>query len=107
MQAIDKVSPGIVDWKRANKVRPVSALQQLRKLSSDPPISPFQPDEEESLALLNRKQDQGLSRFKMVENNNLALDLAKRLGFSLVGVQGADITDGNVVLVLGMFSQFV
>ena len=43
------------------------------------------------------------SRFKQVENTNYAVLLGKSLKFSLVGIQGADLTDGVKNLTLGKF----
>jgi plastin-1 len=43
-----------------------------------------------------------MSRFKAVENTNYAIELGKQNRFSLVGVQGADITDGQRTLTLGL-----
>ena len=48
-----------------------------------------------------------LMRFKAVENTNYAIELGKQLGFSLVGVQGADITDGQRTLTLGLVWQLM
>lgn len=48
-----------------------------------------------------------LSRFKAVENTNYAVELGKQNGFSLVGVQGADITDGQRTLTLGLAWQLM
>jgi len=42
------------------------------------------------------------SRFKKVENTNYAVILGKSFKFSLVGIQGADLTDGVPKLTLGM-----
>ncbi len=47
------------------------------------------------------------SRFKMVENTNYAIELGKQNRFSLVGVQGADITDGQRTLTLGLVWQLM
>lgn len=47
------------------------------------------------------------SRFKMVENTNYAVLLGKSLKFSLVGIQGADITDGNKKLTLALVWQLM
>ncbi|PLB42392.1 fimbrin [Aspergillus candidus] len=46
-------------------------------------------------------------RFKAVENTNYATELGKHVGFSLVGVQGADITDGQRTLTLGLVWQLM
>lgn len=48
-----------------------------------------------------------LMRFKAVENTNYAIELGKQHGFSLVGVQGADITDGQRTLTLGLVWQLM
>jgi plastin-1 len=46
-------------------------------------------------------------RFKAVENTNYAIELGKQMRFSLVGVQGADITDGQRTLTLGLVWQLM
>ncbi|KAF2402372.1 fimbrin [Trichodelitschia bisporula] len=48
-----------------------------------------------------------MSRFKAIENTNYAIEIGKQNGFSLVGVQGADITDGQRTLTLGMVWQLM
>ncbi|KAI1270242.1 calponin homology domain-containing protein [Xylariaceae sp. FL1019] len=48
-----------------------------------------------------------LMRFKAVENTNYAVELGKQNGFSLVGIQGADITDGQKMLTLGLVWQLM
>ena len=48
-----------------------------------------------------------LMRFKAVENTNYAIELGKQFRFSLVGVQGADITDGQRTLTLGLVWQLM
>ncbi|MCJ1352699.1 MAG: Fimbrin, actin-bundling protein [Icmadophila ericetorum] len=48
-----------------------------------------------------------LMRFKAVENTNYAIELGKTMRFSLVGVQGADITDGQRTLTLGLVWQLM
>ncbi|KAJ5605897.1 hypothetical protein N7510_008678 [Penicillium lagena] len=48
-----------------------------------------------------------MMRFKAVENTNYAIELGKHNGFSLVGVQGADITDGQRTLTLGLVWQLM
>ncbi|KAI9816675.1 MAG: hypothetical protein M1826_001749 [Phylliscum demangeonii] len=48
-----------------------------------------------------------LMRFKAVENTNYAVELGKQNRFSLVGIQGADITDGQRTLVLAMVWQLM
>nr|1RT8_A Chain A, fimbrin [Schizosaccharomyces pombe] len=48
-----------------------------------------------------------MMRFKAVENCNYAVDLGKNQGFSLVGIQGADITDGSRTLTLALVWQMM
>ena len=48
-----------------------------------------------------------MSRFKAVENTNYAIELGKQNGFSLVGIQGADVTDGQKTLTLGLVWQLM
>ncbi|KAI6779478.1 Fimbrin [Emericellopsis cladophorae] len=58
---------------------------------------------------VNKKPAHGgeISRFKAVENTNYAIELGKQNGFSLVGIQGADITDGQKMLTLGLVWQLM
>lgn len=51
--------------------------------------------------------DGEMMRFKAVENTNYAIELGKQMRFSLVGVQGADITDGQRTLTLGLVWQLM
>ncbi|CAD6893579.1 unnamed protein product [Tilletia controversa] len=53
------------------------------------------------------KEGQELSRFKMVENTNYAVDLAKASNMHIVGIQGADIVDGTKTLTLGLVWQLM
>ncbi|MBW0482802.1 hypothetical protein O181_022517 [Austropuccinia psidii MF-1] len=53
------------------------------------------------------KEDQELSRFKCVENTNYAVELGRANRMTLVGIQGADIVDGNKTLVLGLVWQLM
>ncbi|KAJ1326352.1 plastin-1 [Microdochium nivale] len=46
-------------------------------------------------------------RFKAVENTNYAIELGKQNGFSLVGIQGSDIVDGQKTLTLGLVWQLM
>eukprot|EP00741_Cyanophora_paradoxa_P005410 tig00000881_g5246.t1 len=48
-----------------------------------------------------------LGRFKAIENCNQVVEIGKRHGFSLVGVQGSDITDGNLLLTLAVVWQIM
>lgn len=53
------------------------------------------------------REGQELSRFKMVENTNYVLDVARANNLQLVGIQGADITDGAKTLTLGLVWQIM
>jgi len=48
-----------------------------------------------------------IMRFKAVENTNYAVEVGKQNRFSLVGIQGADITDGQKTLTLGLVWQLM
>ncbi|EWC46931.1 fimbrin [Drechslerella stenobrocha 248] len=48
-----------------------------------------------------------IHRIKALENTNYAVELGKQNGFSLVGIQGADITDGQQTLTLGLVWQLM
>ncbi|KAJ2724446.1 fimbrin [Coemansia sp. Benny D115] len=48
-----------------------------------------------------------LMRFKQIENTNMVVDVGKAHNFSLVGIQGADITDGVPTLVLALVWQLM
>ncbi|KAF3902523.1 Fimbrin [Orbilia brochopaga] len=48
-----------------------------------------------------------IQRFKAVENTNHVVEIGKSQGFSLVGIQGADITDGQRTLTLGLVWQLM
>jgi len=54
---------------------------------------------------VNTKQP--LNRFKKVENCNYAVVLGKQMKFSLVGVGGVDIVDGNQTLTLALVWQLM
>ncbi len=48
-----------------------------------------------------------MSRFKQLENTNYAVAIGKANHFSLVGIEGSDITDGNKMLTLGLVWQLM
>jgi plastin-1 len=48
-----------------------------------------------------------MMRFKALENTNYAVELGKQNSLSLVGMQGADITDGQRTLTLGLVWQLM
>lgn len=96
LQAFDKVSPGSVIWRRVSKPKPLptSPVQASFTVGGD--------DEDEGPV-----PHAGLSRFKAVENNNYAVELAKSNGMHIVGIQGSDIVDGTKTLVLGLVWQLM
>ncbi|KXS14188.1 hypothetical protein M427DRAFT_57940 [Gonapodya prolifera JEL478] len=47
------------------------------------------------------------SKFKKVENANYAVELGKQFKYSLVGIQGSDIVDGNQMLTLALTWQLM
>lgn len=97
----------------------------LNSLDVDPPIISLFDDLKDGLVLLqayekvmpgsvdtkhiNYKKDPNteLSRFKALENTNHAVELGKSKGFSLVGIEGSDILDGNKLLTLGLVWQLM
>jgi len=52
-------------------------------------------------------QREPMHRIKCVENTNYAVDIGKDLKFSLVGIGGVDITDGNETLTLALVWQLM
>ncbi|KAK3710947.1 fimbrin [Vermiconidia calcicola] len=90
LQAYDKVIPGSVNWRHVNKP-PANAIKAASQ------------DEDEAYLTIKS----GMSRFKAMENTNYAVEIGKQNRFSLVGIQGADITDGQRTLTLGMVWQLM
>ena len=90
LQAYDKVIPGSVNWRHVNKP-PANA------------VTPASQDPDEAYLTIGS----GMSRFKAMENTNYAVEIGKQNRFSLVGIQGADITDGQRTLTLGMVWQLM
>lgn len=97
----------------------------LNSLDVDPPIVSLFEDLKDGLVLLqaydkvlpgsvslkhiNKKTrpDAELSRFKALENTNYAVEIGKANKFSLVGIEGSDIVDGNKLLTLGLVWQLM
>lgn len=97
----------------------------LNSLDVDPPVVSLFEDLKDGLVLLqayekvmpgavnwkvvNKRPSSGaeVSRFKALENNNYAVELGKTRGFSLVGIEGSDIVDGNKLLTLGLVWQLM
>ncbi|KAF8157073.1 Ca2+-binding actin-bundling protein [Crassisporium funariophilum] len=100
LQAFDKILPGSVVWRRVSKPKvgagPASYASGGGGDSGD-----------EGADIGVTPNQSTLSRFKAVENTNYSVDLAKQNGMHMVGIQGADITDGNKTLVLGLVWQLM
>lgn len=97
----------------------------LNSLDVDPPIVSLFEDLKDGLILLqafdkvlpgsvsfkhiNKKPSNGgdLSRFKALENTNYGVEIGKANNFSLVGIEGSDIVDGNKLLTLGLVWQLM
>ncbi|ANB13288.1 fimbrin [Sugiyamaella lignohabitans] len=96
----------------------------LNSLEVDPPVNSLFEDLKDGTILLqaydkvipgsvnpryvNKRPAEGeMSRFKAVENTNYAVELGKANKFSLVGIEGADITDGTRTLTLGLVWQLM
>lgn len=97
----------------------------LNSLDVDPPIVSLFEDLKDGLVLLqafekvlpgsvsfkhiNQRPASGaeLSRFKALENTNYGVEIGKANNFSLVGIEGSDIVDGNKLLTLGLVWQLM
>ncbi|KAI0795467.1 fimbrin [Abortiporus biennis] len=102
LQAFDKILPGSVVWRRVSKPKAGAG-------ATSPTSATFAGgeggEEEEDIGVTPNQSK--LSRFKQVENCNYAVDLARQNGMHMVGIQGADITDGTKTLVLGLVWQLM
>ncbi|KAI5963230.1 SAC6 [Candida pseudojiufengensis] len=97
----------------------------LNSLDVDPPVVSLFEDLKDGLVLLqaydkvlpgsvsfkhvNKKPANGgeVTRFKALENTNYGVEIGKSNGFSLVGIEGSDIVDGNKLLTLGLVWQLM
>jgi len=95
LQAFDKILPGSVIWRRVSKP----------KGDAQTPRQSLDGEEQEEIGITPNQST--LSRFKQVENTNYVVDLGKKNGMHLVGIQGADIVDGARTLVLGLVWQLM
>lgn len=96
LQAFDKIAPGTVVWRRVAKPR---------KDGVKPWVEPVEGEEGEDVEVTPNQPS--LSRFQRVENCNYSVELGKRNGMHLVGIQGSDIVDGSKTLVLGLVWQLM
>ncbi|TFK41743.1 calponin homology domain-containing protein [Crucibulum laeve] len=99
LQAIDKIIPGSVIWRRVSKPKEGPGANLGAYVAGG--------DEDEGEDIGVTATQSKLSRFKAVENTNYVVDLAKQNGMHLVGIQGADIVDGRKTLVLGLVWQLM
>ena len=79
----------------------LQALYRLITVSAVQAIDFVEPGRVDWKRVNKPKKDKPLIRFKRGENCKYAVQLGKDLGFSLVGVGGNDILDGNKKLILG------
>jgi plastin-1 len=96
IQAFDKIGPGSVVWRRVAKPKEGGVK---------PYVEPVEGEEGEDIGVTPNQPT--LSRFKCVENCNYSVELGRQSGMHLVGIQGADIVDGNKTLVLGLVWQLM
>ena len=99
LQAFDKILPGSVVWRRVSKPKQGAGPASY--------ASGGGVDEDEGADIGVTPNQSTLSRFKAVENTNYSVELAKQSGMHMVGIQGADIVDGNKTLVLGLVWQLM
>ena len=100
LQAFDKILPGSVVWRRVSKPKQGAGPASYASGGGG--------DEGDEGADIGVTPNQStLSRFKAVENTNYSVELAKQSGMHMVGIQGADIVDGNKTLVLGLVWQLM
>jgi len=97
LQAFDKIVPGSVVWRRVSKPKGGAA----------PEPTSYGPEGEEEEDIGVTPNQSKLSRFKQVENTNYVVELGKQNGMTLVGIQGADIVDGQKTLILGLVWQLM
>jgi plastin-1 len=97
----------------------------LNSLDVDPPVVSLFEDLKDGTILLqafekvlpgsidpkhvNKRPSSGaeVKRFKALENTNYAVEAGKANNFSLVGIEGSDIVDGNKLLTLGLVWQIM
>ncbi|KAJ7027977.1 calponin homology domain-containing protein [Mycena alexandri] len=103
LQAFDKILPGSVIWRRVSKPKGGVSAEPVSYASGGAGGD----DEDEGADIGVTPNQSQLSRFKAVENTNYVVDLAKQNGMHMVGIQGADITDGTKTLVLGLVWQLM
>lgn len=82
LQVIDQIKSGTVNWKRVY----------------------MKPSNSNSYS--NNPSNQ-LTRFQALENTNNVVELCRSFNFSLVGIQGADLTDGVMKLTLALVWQLM
>ncbi len=86
-QAFDKISPGVVVWRRVSKPKEGKG-ENLDVYVSVGAVG----EVDEDLGM--QSKGMGVSRFEVVENTNCDVDLAMGSSWHIVGIQGADIVNG-------------
>ncbi|KAJ6608288.1 fimbrin [Mycena sp. CBHHK59/15] len=104
LQAFDKILPGSVIWRRVSKPKGGASAEPVSYASGG---GGGGGDDDEGADIGVTPNQSTLSRFKAVENTNYSIELAKQNGMHMVGIQGADITDGSKTLVLGLVWQLM
>ena len=104
LKLLDKISPGIVVWKRLviPEYFPVTTVRQY--------LLPYFVCMYVCVCMcvyVCRVNSNPSSRFKKVENANYVVQLSKTMKFSLVGVGGVDIVDCNKKTILAIISQLM
>ncbi|KAJ7274907.1 Ca2+-binding actin-bundling protein [Mycena rebaudengoi] len=100
LQAFDKILPGSVVWRRVSKPKEGAGAASYASGGGGG-------EDEDDVDIGVTPNQSTLSRFKAVENTNYVVDLAKQNSIRMVGIQGADITDGSKTLVLGLVWQLM
>ncbi|KAF8810927.1 hypothetical protein BYT27DRAFT_7253232 [Phlegmacium glaucopus] len=99
LQAFDKILPGSVVWRRVSKPKEGAGPASYASGGGG--------DEGDEGADIDVTPNQStLSRLKAVEKTNYAV-LARQNGMHMVGIQGADIVDGNKTPVPGLVWQLM
>jgi plastin-1 len=60
-----------------------------------------------SMKLRPGQEGKQLTRFQALENTNMVVEWCRKMNFSLVGIQGADLTDGSKKLTLAIVWQLM
>lgn len=121
----DEEKPEIEDFDAEGEREARVFTLWLNSLDVDPPVVSLFEDLKDGQILLeaydkvmpgsvdwkhiNKRPTNGndMSRFKALENTNYCVAIGKANHFSLVGIEGSDITDGTKILTLGLVWQLM